>query len=148
MQSHSCNLNPTGTLSPTIARFVSAIDKVWFKAADANSGLVLGRLQMTTIIQTATVLAALLLGVFPAGAQPFATQFGQGSVGEGSNKDTKWVSICPSGTFIVSGSCIAPGGSAVPLKSFGMNYDNNSWECVWTRSVPKADVRAFCSSKQ
>jgi hypothetical protein len=77
MQSHSCNLNPTGTLSPTIARFVSAIDKVWFKAADANSGLVLGRLQMTTIIQTATVLAALLLGCSQLGRSRLRLSLGR-----------------------------------------------------------------------
>jgi hypothetical protein len=103
---------------------------------------------MRKLIQPATLLAALLLGTFPAMAQPWSTQFGQGSVGEGSHNNTKWVSICPNGTFIVSGSCLAPEGSKVPLRSFGMNTDNESWECEWTRSVPKANVRAFCSNKQ
>ena len=72
---------------------------------------------MTRIAQTGTIFGALFLGVFPAMAQ----QFGLGSVGVGSNKDTMWVSICPPGTTIVSGSCIAPVGSAVSLQSFGMD---------------------------
>ena len=99
---------------------------------------------MTRIAQTGTIFGALFLGVFPAMAQ----QFGLGSVGVGSNKDTMWVSICPPGTTIVSGSCIAPVGSAVSLQSFGMDTERNSWECVWTHSVPKASVRAYCSRTQ
>jgi len=77
-----------------------------------------------------------------------AQQFGLGSVGVGSNKDTMWVSICPPGTTIVSGSCIAPVGGAVSLQSFGIDTERNSWECVWTHSVPKASVRAYCSRTQ
>jgi hypothetical protein len=103
---------------------------------------------MTMVAKIPTVFAAFLLGIVPAVAQQqFATQFGLGSVGLGSDNNTKWVSICPAGTTVVSGSCLAPEGG-VPLRSFGMNPNNSSWECVWTHSVPKANVRAFCSSTQ
>jgi len=86
-----------------------------------------------------------MLGIAPAAAQQFATQFGLGSQGVASDKNTKWVSSCPPGTVVVAGSCSSSEGSKVPLASFGMNKDNESWECIWTRSVAKANVRAFCS---
>ena len=63
-------------------------------------------------------------------------------------RDTMWVSICPPGTNIVSGSCIATVGGAVSLQSFGMDTERNSCECLWTHSVPKASVRAYCSRTQ
>jgi len=94
--------------------------------------------------QAATIFAVFGLGVFPAMAQ----QFGAGSVGVGNDKNTKWVSICPPGTTIVSGSCFVPDGTTAALRSFGTDPDHNSWECQWTKSVPKANVRAFCSKTQ
>ncbi|HXW72101.1 MAG TPA: hypothetical protein VEK34_11765 [Methylocella sp.] len=92
----------------------------------------------------AALLGALLLSALPAAAQ----QFGPGTAGEPSNNDTTWVSICPPGTTVVSGSCFTPGGEDHALRSAGINTANNAWECVWTKSTPKANVHALCSKTQ
>jgi hypothetical protein len=95
------------------------------------------------IAQIGTVFAAFLLGAIPATAQ----QFVSGSAGVGSNKDMEWVSNCPVGTTVISGSCLLPGGGSAALHSMGVNLEANTWQCVWTHSAPKANVQAICAGK-
>jgi len=90
------------------------------------------------------IFTAVLFVASPAIAQ----QFGVGSVGVASEKNKKWVSVCPMGTTIVAGSCLLPEGTKAILESFGANTDNEGWEYVWSKSVPNANVRAYCSRTQ
>ena len=96
----------------------------------------------------AVFLGVLLLSAVPAAAQQVGPQFGPGTAGEPSDNNTKWVSICPPGTTVVSGSCFTPGGEDHALRSAGINTANNAWECIWTKSTPKANVHALCSRTQ
>jgi hypothetical protein len=68
-----------------------------------------------------------------------------GSAPDSSN--TVWVSTCPEGSMVVSGSC-GSGDAAVPLLSVGPNPAQNSWECTWAGNMPKANVRALCLKQE
>jgi hypothetical protein len=61
--------------------------------------------------------------------------------------NTVWVSTCPEGTLVVSGSC-SSGDGAIPLQSVGPNPAQNSWECIWAGNMPKANVRALCLKQE
>jgi hypothetical protein len=61
--------------------------------------------------------------------------------------NTVWVSTCPEGTMVVSGSCNS-GDGAIPLQRVGPNPAQNSWECVWAGNMPKANARALCLKQE
>jgi hypothetical protein len=59
-----------------------------------------------------------------------------------------WIAKCPQDFRPIAGTCVvlkAEGPtSGVPLQNFGVNPDNNQWECTWTQRVVSASVRALC----
>jgi hypothetical protein len=59
-----------------------------------------------------------------------------------------WVAKCPNNSRPITGTCVVLEGhvsnSSVPLQNFGVNPDNNQWECAWTQRVLAANVRPLC----
>jgi len=62
-----------------------------------------------------------------------------------NTNSTVWDAICPSGTIVISGTCVVRAGSDATLQMFWHDSSSNKWSCAWSGPVPEADVQAMCA---
>jgi hypothetical protein len=58
---------------------------------------------------------------------------------------TVWDAVCPSGTTVISGTCVLRGEKSAKLQMFWHDSSSNRWSCAWSGPVTDADVQAMCA---
>jgi hypothetical protein len=62
-----------------------------------------------------------------------------------NTNSTVWDAVCPSGTIVISGTCVVRAGSSATLQMFWHDASSNKWSCAWSGPVTEADVQAMCA---
>jgi hypothetical protein len=71
-----------------------------------------------------------------------------GSARSSTDGGTVWEANCPNSRQPITGTCVVlKSEGPVALQNFGVNSDNNHWECAWTGRVVAANVRALCQRR-